>query len=84
MNKSRRNFAKNFFKRSIARLTEAKSAYERGISESEYFQSFENAYPLISEYYNYLEDEARRLGIDTRNKSKLDLAREVYMQNGPG
>jgi len=81
MIKSRRDFAKAFLKKTFERLTEAKSAYERGISEAEYFQSFENAYPLISEYYNYLDEEAQRLGIDTSQKSKLDLAREVYMQN---
>ncbi len=44
----------------------------------DYFESFETCYPLLSEAGDLLMEEASRLGIDTRGKSRLEIAREVF------
>jgi hypothetical protein len=79
MDIERRFFTRTLFQKALRCFSETKSAFERGQAEAEYFDSFENAYPLISECYSFLEEEAEKLGIETRNKSKLELAREIHM-----
>ena len=44
----------------------------------DYFATFETCYPLLSEAGELLLEEARRLGIDTNGKSRLEVAREVF------
>ena len=75
----RRFFSRSLLQKALRCFSDTKNAFERGQSEAEYFESFENAYPMISECYNFIEEEAQKLGIDTQNKSKLELAREIHM-----
>lgn len=72
-------FTKTLVHKALSCVTETLQAYERGQSEADYFKSFESAYPLISECYDFLEDEAAKLGIDTKDKSKLELAKEIHV-----
>jgi len=77
-------FTKTLLHKALACVGETTTAFKNGQSEAEYFDSFESAYPMVSECYNFVEDEAEKLGIDTTNKSKLDLVREVYMTRNEG
>ena len=80
MNPERRKFfTKTLLRKTLGCISETKTAFQRGVSEAEYFRTFENAYPMISECYDFLEEEAEKLGIDTRDKSKLEIAREIHM-----
>ncbi len=48
-----------------------------------YFDSFESAYPFLSEVsMEMLYQSAAQLNIDPTGKSKLELAREVYEKRG--
>jgi len=58
--------------------------YSRSGHYPEYFDSYENCYPLISEYSYFLEDEVNELGIETEGKSKRELVEEVYEKKGRG
>ena len=79
----RRNFfTKTLLHKALSCVSETVQAYEQGQSEADYFDSFESAYPLISECYDFLEDEAKKLGIETKNKSKLQLAKEIHIALG--
>lgn len=60
---------------------------EAGIGQEEehkeYFDSFESAYPFLSEVsMEMLYQAAAQVGIDPSGKSKLELAREVYERRG--
>lgn len=58
---------------------------EAGIGEDnrEYFDSFESAYPFLSEVsMEMLYQAAAQVGIDPTGKSKLELAKEVYERRG--
>ncbi len=47
-----------------------------------YFQSFVSCYPLLAESpMELLQATARQLGIETENKSKIELAREIFGRN---
>ena len=48
---------------------EMQKSYRQAKSDGEYFHSFESGYPLISEYMQFMDDEANTLGIDTRGKT---------------
>jgi hypothetical protein len=51
----------------------------RNNSGKEYFDSVLTCYPLLSETsYEDLVVAAKNLGISTNNKSKLELAREIF------
>ncbi len=47
-------------------------------SEYNYFNSFETCYPLLSESGELLMEEALKRGIDVKEKSKMDIAREIF------
>lgn len=58
---------------------------EAGIGEEnkDYFDSFESAYPFLSEVsMEMLYQAAAQVGIDPTGKTKLELAREVYEKRG--
>jgi hypothetical protein len=48
------------------------------IKEDNYFDSFENCYPLLSEAGEMLIEEALSKGINIEGKSKHDIARELF------
>lgn len=51
--------------------------------ERDYFDSFESAYPFLSEVsMEMLYQAAAQVGIDPAGKSKLELAKEVYEKRG--
>ena len=72
---------RNFFKRLIHDVT---ASVKEESSDSDYFESYETCYPLISEYAYFLEDEVKELGIKTEGKSKRELVEEVYEKKGRG
>jgi len=48
-------------------------------NKKDYFESFFSCYPLLSEApYDQLIDAANMLGIDVTNKSKLEIAKEIF------
>jgi hypothetical protein len=80
--KSRRSFFNDFFvKNTIKCVSESLKAYEDAKNDLAYFDSFESAYPLISESYSFLEDEAERLGIDIKGMTKLEIVKEIYQRD---
>lgn len=47
-------------------------------NEIDYFASFENCYPLISESGEMLIEEAIKKGIEIEGKSKLEIAKALF------
>lgn len=81
----RRSFFNDFFVKNTVRfVTEAYDSYQKAKGDSEYFESFESAYTLISENLPFLDEEAKRLNIDTEGKSNLEIVREIYDKNKVG
>jgi hypothetical protein len=79
MESTRRSFFKEFFvRKTVTLVAEVQKCYRQAESDAEYFQSFENSYPLISEYMQFMDDEVKTLGIDTEGKSKHEVAEEIY------
>lgn len=90
---SRRSFFNDFFlKNTINLIAELRGAYTEVKTELEkvsgetknkqdYFDSFESAYPLISESSYFLEDEVARLGVDTKDMTQLEIVKEIYHRN---
>jgi len=82
VDESRRSFLNVFFVKNPVRLvTEAYESYQNNENDLNYFESYESAYTLISENMPFLEDEAKRLGIDMTNKSNLEIVKEIYDKN---
>jgi hypothetical protein len=78
MNTERRHFFREYLVKNILRsLVNTREAYEQTVADMAYFESFESAYPLISESSFFIEGEVERLGIDPRGKSKLELVKEI-------
>ncbi len=86
MDTSRRRFFNDYFLKNTIHLIaeihgayeEGKKAYEETKSDLNYFDSFESAYPLISESSYFLEDEAARLGIDPKDMTELEIVKKIY------
>ncbi|MDI7260789.1 MAG: hypothetical protein QME90_12815 [Thermodesulfobacteriota bacterium] len=82
MDKSRRDFlTKDFFTEAIRFFNEMADSCEsrESVEEKEdYFESFEKCYPLLSEAGSLLMDEAIKQGIETKGKSKLEIAKEIF------
>ena len=90
---SRRNFFNDFFLKKTKNLiselmeayTEVKSEIEEVSAEAknkqDYFDSYESAYPLISETSYFLEDEVARIGVDTKGMTQLEIVKEIYHRN---
>ncbi len=82
VDKSRRSFFNDYFlKTAVKCISEGREAYEKTKNDLDYFDSFESAYPLISESYSFLEDEAQRLGIDVTGMTKLEIVKEIYRKD---
>ena len=75
MNQTRRLFFKKLFE-------DVTTPFKEAASDSDYFDSYETCYPLVSEYSYFLEDEVKELGIDPSGKSKKELAEAVYEKKG--
>ena len=79
MDDSRRRLFTSDLVKSITRLVvEVKDSYQKAKKEHDYFESYENCYPLISEYSYFIDDEVQNLNIDTEGKSPLEITQEVY------
>ncbi len=79
MDKERRKFFTDYFIRDTVKLIqEVQEAFQEEKARADYFQSFESAYPLISEYMLFADDEVKELGIDATGKTKLEIAKEIY------
>lgn len=58
---------------------EANPASSQDTNHHDYFESVFSCYPLLSEApYDLLVEAANKLGISTMNKSKLQLAKEIF------
>ncbi len=79
MDPTRRSFFKDFFiRKPVTFAAEIQKSYRQAESDAEYFSSVETGYPLLSEYLQFMDDEANTLGIDTDGKSRLEVAEEIY------
>jgi hypothetical protein len=82
MDKSRREFlTRDLFTQAIRFFNGMADSYssKEPIEKKEgYFDSFETCYPLLSEAGGLLMEEAIRQGIETKGKSKLEIAREIF------
>jgi len=82
IDKSRRDFlTKDLLAQAIRFFNEVADSCEsrEPIEEKEdYFESFEKCYPLLSEAGGLLMDEAIKQGIETKGKSKLEVAKEIF------
>jgi len=79
MDKVRRMFFKDYFIRDTVKLIqEAREAFQEEKARADYFESFETAYPLISETMLFMDDEVEKLGIDITGKTKLKIVEEIY------
>jgi hypothetical protein len=90
---SRRHLFGNYFFKNTVRFideiqksrvevkTEIAAACADVKSDLDYFDSFESAYPLISESAYFMEDEVARLKIDTADKTQLEIVKEIYIRN---
>jgi hypothetical protein len=80
--KSRRDFlTRGIFTETVRFLNEIvlSCRKEEDLGEKEdYFESFENCYPLLSEAGGLLMEEAIKQGIETKGKSKLEIAKEIF------
>lgn len=78
---NRRNFLKTGIKeyfKILAASTSLKCAPE---DNENYFSSVFSCYPLLSEApYDQLVDAAIQLGLNPENKSKFELAREIFTE----
>lgn len=81
----RRDFFKKAFPAYVYRVGEM-VANEAGFNdkkEKDYFDSFESAYPFLSEVsMEMLYQAAEQLGINPQGLSKLELAKMVYENRG--
>jgi len=81
IDKTRRQFlARDIFSQTLIFLKEIVGSYKEEEAEEKenYFESFENCYPLLSEAGGLLMDEAIKQGIETKGKSKLEIAKEIF------
>ena len=82
MDKSRRHFlTKDLPAQAIRFFNEMADSYRCNESiekKMDYFDSFENCYPLLSEAGELLMEEAIKQGIETKGKSRLEIAKEIF------
>lgn len=68
---------RNFLRRSVTLTTEPE-----GPSWDDYFGSYEMACAQVNEARPFLEDDARRLGINTQNKTDLEILKAIFATTG--
>jgi hypothetical protein len=85
MDKERRKFFTDYFIRDTVKLIqEVREVFQEEKAKADYFQSFETAYPLISESMLFIDEEVKELGIDTTGKTKLEIVKEIYQKRNRG
>ncbi len=83
MDPSRRNFFRKYcLGNAVQLISDVHTSFKEAESDTDYFDSYETCYPLISEYSYFLDDEVEDLGIETEGKSKLDIVKMVYGKKG--
>ena len=83
MDRTRRSFLKKqFLGRAVKLIEDVTTSFKEAASDTDYFESYETCYPLVSEYSYFLEDEVKELGIETSGKSKKELVEAVYGKKG--
>ncbi|MGM0655915.1 MAG: hypothetical protein ACQETR_11435 [Thermodesulfobacteriota bacterium] len=80
--KSKRRFIlHDIFGGFLSLINDTAKSFIQGAEEAHsksYFDSFDYCYPLIAEAGDMLLEEAEKRGIETRGKSKPEIARELY------
>ena len=78
--KARRDFLTRGLLRGVKKMMggSGESSEESGGPSCDYFASFETCYPLLADAGSLLEEEAARLGIDIKGRTREDIAREIF------
>ncbi len=77
----RRHFLKTGFKEYFKILLDNTNPNCHPEDTNTYFSSVFSCYPLLSEApYDQLVDAAIQLGIDPKNKTKFELAKEIFSE----
>ena len=85
--RKRELFSKKFFLREVGKVI---SAFESGVREAEekenferFFDSYESSYALTLAYPDdILIETARREGIETEGREKIDIVKELFQKKG--
>jgi len=79
---SRRRFIKQeIISGPLSFIRKTVQSFNEGAGETrskDYFNSFDYCHPLISEAGDLLLEEAVKQGIETRGRSRSDIARELF------
>jgi hypothetical protein len=78
---NRRFFTSEVLRKAFSLASEIKGAYKEGQHSSDYFESFESCYPLISEYAYFIDDEVKTLELDTHGMNSKEITQQVYELN---
>ena len=89
IDKSKRQFLSNFFVQQIGELVQGFEAGVREVEEEEefnkFFESYESSYALTLAYPDeILIETARMHGIETKNRDKIEIVKELFMKKGGG
>jgi len=82
----RRFIYHDIFGGSLSLIADTVVSFHDGMDEArtaDYFDSFDYCYPLIAEAGDMLLEEAEKRGIETRGRSKTDIARELFKSENP-
>jgi hypothetical protein len=78
IDQSRRGFFSSFLENSVQMLAKTCAAVKQIEHDTNYFDSYESAYTLISENLPFIDDEVERLHIDKEGKTQLEIVKEIY------
>ena len=87
VDKSKRDFCTRYFLRQIGEIIQG---FEAGVEEAEqkedfdnFFKSYESSYALTLAYPDdILLETARKCGIETENRTKKDIVKELFIKKG--
>ena len=87
MDKSKREFCKKYFFQQAVDIATGFKAGVRAAEEKEnfeaFFDSYESSYSLTLAYPDeILLDSARRLGIETEGREKIEIVKELLKKKG--